>query len=951
MDNLNTHQSNTHKFFRGLLFLILIGLAIHVSAQAPNISYQTPQSYVINNAIAALSPTNTGGAVPAMVYGTTSTYAIGYFNNVTGVALDATGNLYVESWGTNQIFKVTSAITYSVFAGGNQGSNDGQGTTARFYEPDAIISDATGNFYISDQGNNLIRKITSGGLVTTVAGNGANSLINGIGTAASFNSPRGLAIDASGNLYVADQANNAIRKITPTGIVTTYAGSGANGSANGAAAVATFNSPCGIGIDAAGNLYVGDSGNNLIRKITTAGVVSTFASGFNFPREIRVDGTGNLYVVDQGSNTVKRVSPSGIVTTIVGTGAPGSTNGPGNSSTVNSPIGLVLDGNGNLFLGDSGNNSVRKIVISGYTIDKPLPAGLSFDPKTGIINGTPTALSPATNYTITAYNGGGSSTTVVSIQVILPKASIITFPPIINPIVDVNNNVVPGATSTNNETIITYTSSNPAVATITPNGLIHLVGPGVTIITASQAGNANYSPATSVIETLTVTESQVIIFAAIPDKTTCDADFAINAKSFNNTIPITYTSSNPAVATISSQGIVHIISAGKTTITTNQAGNNLYTPADPVSQLLTINATVVPLVTISPNVTSVCTGSPVTFLAQVSNLSTNLSYQWQLNGVNAGTNSNTFTFVPLANTDAVICVVTNNTLCPATGSSNSYTGIVINPILTPTINITSSATAAVCDGTPITFTASPTGGGTGQPTYNWQINGITQTTNTAIFTNNTFADGDVVTCTVSYTGYACYSSPTFTSNPITVGIITPTNPYPSVSITASANNVYLGTSITFTALPVNAGTVNNYQWSKNGKVVGSNSDTYTSATIHNKDIITCTITSSLPCTVPATSNILTMIILPPPTVKIPNTFTPNGDSFNDTWNIPDLVAYPNCAVSIYNRNGGLLYQSKGYEIAWDGTTKGKQLPVATYYYVIDLGDKQTKLTGWIAIIK
>lgn len=941
-----------------LIALVFVAFTISTFAQAPVISYQTPQTYILNSSIAPLSPTNTGGAVPATTYGQVSTYAGGgsYLLTPTGIAIDAAGNMFIESWGTNQILKRDPAGAISIFAGTfSQGSTNGQGTAASFYEPDAIVIDAAGNLIIADQGNNLIRKITPGGLVSTFAGSGVTGSTNGIGTASSFNSPRGLAIDVTGNLYVADQASNMIRKITSAGVVTTYAGTGASGSTNGTAVTASFNSPCGVALDLNGNLYVGDSGNNSIRKITPAGVISTFATGFNFPRELRVDGTGNLYVCDQQSNTIKRVSPAGIVTNLAGTGQLGSTNGNSNVATFYSPIGLLLDGNGNLFIGDAGTNLVRKIIVSGYTIDKPLPAGLSFDVTTGIITGTPTALSPATDYTITAYNGGGSSSTIVNIQVLLTiplKPSIITFPVLTNPIIDANNNVVPGATSTNNETPITYTSSNTAVATITANGLIHLVGPGISIITASQSGNTNYSPATSVTETLTVTESQVITFPTIATKIVCDTDFNVGATSYNATIPITYTSSNTAVATISPQGVIHILTSGTSTITANQAGNNLYTPAPPKSHVLTVTAPIVPLVSVSPNLTSVCTGTSVTYTAAVSNVSNNLSYQWQVNGVNAGTNSNTLIYIPLVSTDAVKCTVTNTASCNAVGVSNIYTGIAVNPYLTPVVTIATSQTAPVCSGTAITYTATSTGAASAQAAFNWKVNGITTATNSATFTSSSLADGDIISCLVNYTGYACFtSSPSATSNTLKASVLPLPNPAPSVTITTPTNNAYLGTTITFTAIPANAGSTISYQWKRNTLNVGTNSTTYSSSILSNGDIITCTITTAIACAAPAISDNFVVALTPPPAVKIPNTFTPNGDGFNDSWNIANISAYPNCLVSVYGRNGDLLYYSRGYNSAWDGSSKGKPLPVSTYYYVIELGYQNTKLSGWVAIIK
>ncbi len=153
---------------------------------------------------------------------------------------------------------------------------NGDGTAASFNFPAGIAIDSKGNLYVADTGNDLIRMISSSGTVTTLAGGGPIGAVNGTGTAASFNSPVGVAIDASGNIYVADAGNNLIREISPAGLVSTLAGSGTASFANGTGTSASFNFPNGVAVDASGNVYVADLENRLIRKITPAGVVSTF---------------------------------------------------------------------------------------------------------------------------------------------------------------------------------------------------------------------------------------------------------------------------------------------------------------------------------------------------------------------------------------------------------------------------------------------------------------------------------------------------------------------------------------------------------------------------------------------------------------------------------------------------------------------------------------------------
>jgi gliding motility-associated-like protein len=487
------------------------------------------------------------------------------------------------------------------------------------------------------------------------------------------------------------------------------------------------------------------------------------------------------------------------------------------------------------------------------------------------------------------------------------------------------------------------------VAYVDADGQIHVIAPGVTIITASQIGNAIYKPAEPVSRTFTIMQDQIILFPAIDTKTTCDIDFSAGAITSNPTIPLTYASSNPAVATVSQSGNIHIIAAGSTDITISQNGNSLYNAAEPQTQTLTVAPPVIPIVAIMPDHTSVCTGSPVTFTATVTNAGGNLDYQWRVNGVNAGTNSASFTTTPVSTTDVYDCVVTNNASCMATGTSNTYKDIIINTYITPSVSISPSGTTAVCSGTAIIYTAMPTNGGPDQ-SFQWKVNGINAGTNSPVFTSSTLTNGDIVSCILTADGSVCLTTPTALSNTLTANITASPDPAPSVSITAT-NNIYTGTPINFIATTANAGTVTNYQWQVNGINVGSNSPTYNSSALKNGDAVTCTIITDVACSIPTISSVLTLNLLPSMAITIPNTFTPNGDGINDYWNIPALMNYPNCMVYVYNRNGTALFQSKGYNKSWDGIYNGKYLPTSTYYYVINLPENQGKLSGHITIIR
>jgi sugar lactone lactonase YvrE len=284
-----------------------------------------------------------------------------------------------------------ASSSLALFAGdmGSSGSADGAGAAARFDFPRGVATDSAGNIYVADGGNHTLRKITPAGVVTTLAGTaGVQGSTDASGAAARFNSPNGVATDSAGNVYVADTDNHTIRKITPAGAVTTLAGtaSGAGGSTDATGAAASFNFPIGVATDGAGNVYVADTGNFTIRKITPAGAVTTLAGTapglhgggggsadgtgpaafFSSPRGVATDGAGNVYVADLGASTIRKITPAGVVTTFAGTaGVTGSTDAAGAAARFFLPDGVATDSADNVYVTDTFNHTIRKITPAG----------------------------------------------------------------------------------------------------------------------------------------------------------------------------------------------------------------------------------------------------------------------------------------------------------------------------------------------------------------------------------------------------------------------------------------------------------------------------------------------------------------------------------------------------------------------------------------------------------
>ena len=392
-------QLSTHILFFTFL-TVVVGFTYHVHAQVINTVAGTAIPGFNGNNIAATSA---------------------QLNNPIGAAYDAAGNLYISDNANQRIRKVNSTGIITTIMGNSSAGYTGDGgvdTLAQLNNPRGMAFDVSGNMYIADAGNNCIRKISPNHIVTTIAGNGQSGFSGdgGLAVAAQLNYPSSVAADVFGNIYIADLNNQRIRKIDASGIITTYAGTGVQGY-NGdtiQAVTAKLNNPMGIAVDAAGNLFIADEYSHRVRKVEkTTGLIVTVAgtgvwgySGdngvaskalLNAPYALTIDQAGNIYIAEYSNQRIRKIDANNIITTFCGSGFPafGGDGGPAISAFINEPTGLAVDPTGNVCIVDNGNDRVRKVSV-------PPSCTISANPGNDVCGSIPVT------FTAAATNPGSS---------------------------------------------------------------------------------------------------------------------------------------------------------------------------------------------------------------------------------------------------------------------------------------------------------------------------------------------------------------------------------------------------------------------------------------------------------------------------------------------------------------------------------------------------------------
>ncbi|HEY4149387.1 MAG TPA: gliding motility-associated C-terminal domain-containing protein [Chitinophagaceae bacterium] len=664
-------------------------------------------------------------------------------------------------------------------------------------------------------------------------------------------------------------------------------------------------------------LYVTDAKSGTVHVINTATSAVTAnlpllaVNDYSYGVAVSPDG-GTLYVTDQTANFVRVVNTStnAVITTIPVSGGP--------SYCKLSPDGSKLyvsneSASGFTIINTATNTKTGPISMGGSG-----PFGLDFSPdgsklfQINVIGSFVSIFDIASNSFTSAVTVNTNPEPWGNFVVSPCKGAQLTYTITINPSPAITSTAVSGTiqacagTASASPTIQTFTVSGTYllgnITATAPTGFEISLSPGSgygSNVTLTQSGgtvnnipvyirSAASAPAGTptgnvVLSSTRATSQNVAVSGTVTAVVTPAVPIGASASSICAGTPVTFTatpsnggttpvyqwllngsntgtnSSSFNTSTLNNNDQVTCrLTSNAACATTTIANSNIVT--------MTVTPVVTPSITIGASASSICAGTPVTFTATPLNGGTTPVYQWLLNGSNTGTNSPTFNSSTLNNTDQVSCVLTSNAACTTIPAANSnVVTMTVTPVVTPSITIAASA-SSICAGVPVTFTATPSNGGTA-PIYQWLLNGSNTGINSPTFTSSTLNNADQVSCVLT-SNAACATIAIGNSNIVTM-TVTPIVT-PSITIAASASSICAGSPVTFTATPSNEGTAPGYQWLLNGADIGTNSSSFNTSTLNNTDKVSCVLTSNAACatTPTANSNVVTMSVTPVVTPSI-----------------------------------------------------------------------------------
>lgn len=820
-------------------------------------------------------------------------------------------------------FQYSNAQVVTTIAGilDSIGKRDDVALNATFNNPHGVEVDKFGNVYIADRYNHLIRKLDTNGIVTTVAGTGLKGSADGQGTLASFNEPWGITVGDDGTLYVADTRNNKIRKISPTGLVTTLAGTGSYGVKDAANPLqATFGNPVGIAVDSQGNLFIADHLTSIIRKIALSGQVTTIAGDvnnaglvdgngknawFNKPYGLEIDRKGNLYVADEHNHAIRKIFPNGDVVTLGGNGVVGSKDGNKTVSTFNNPWDVAIDSVGNIYIMDGYNYVVRKmdtnLVVSTY-------AGV-----VGKKGATDTYANASTFNGATSISISKSNDFLVIADAYNELIRKITIPkPIPNPVVKfqispkdsitVCQSIDVGLTITNDfDLYVVYvdgkkvqTSASKSI-TVTSNNLS--VGVHTIEVKGQKAG---YYDQTSNPLVVTVLKNSNFTIQKNKNTDLCIGD-SVTISTSDNSVVTWNTSVVSNAITVKTDGKFYVTSLKGQCLSKQDT--------------LTIVFNTFPVSIISKsNTLTLYTGDTLTLTA-----SSGASYLWSNN---ANTQS-----INVTASGKYSVLVTNQFGC---GTRSDTVNIIFYPIPSK-VFIIDQGKSDFCAGDSIQLKASYA------KNITWYKNNQVYQTNDSIIYIKEGGSYHFV-CKIDDNKSLYSDTHTYFKRPL---------PQPEFNhIELKKSNSYALIQFTSTITQVDY----QYTWKLNGTEVATIYNPAFTFNETNKNQVVLIIKDKYGC---VNETEKTIPIELTTELFIPTAFTPNGDGLNDKIKMMGIAPTTTLNLMIFNEWGHLVFSTTSATDTWDGTYKGEPANAGNYSYLLDitLNGELQQVKGIITLIR